>query len=121
MSGLGSAVAGAAGGAATAAASGAATLLRLHVPDEPAGRREAWRAAVLEGQGLAEVLAGPGGVARWLWARWSVLGSVGMDEEAVVAVATGYRRELWLWLVGDRDWQHCCAGLMGRIVRRIPS
>lgn len=111
----------AAGQAGDGGAPVAAPPHRLHVPDEPAGRREAWRAAVLGGQDLAEVVAGPGGVVRWLWARWSVLGSVGMDEAAVAAVATDYRRELWLWLAGDRAWQQCCSGLIGRISRRIPS
>lgn len=111
----------AAGSAGDGGSAGAAAPLRLHVPDEPVGRRKTWRAAVLGGQDLAEVVAGPGGVARWLWARWSVLGSVGMDEEAIAGVATDYRRELWLWMVGDRAWSQCCSGLIGRIARRFPS
>ena len=92
---------------------------RLHVPDEPVVRGAQWRTAVLEGVPLAEVAGGRDGVARWLWARWSVLGSQGMDEHRFCDVVTDYRREVWLWLVGDRTWEQCCAGLIGRIARRL--
>ncbi len=93
--------------------------LGLHVPDEPVGRREEWRAAVLNGQSLADVVGGREGIARWLWARWSVPGSFGTCEETFAAVVVGYRRELWFWLLGDRMWTQCCAGLIGRLGRRL--
>lgn len=93
---------------------------RLHVPDEPTDRRESWRAAVLDGAPLGEVVAGPGGVSSWLWARWSVLASAGVDEARFDELAAAYAREIWLWLVGDRTWAQCCAGLIGRVGRRLP-
>lgn len=112
---------GVAGGVASGVAGGIGPPLRLHLPDEPVGRRQAWRSAVLDGGDLREVVGGPDGVARWLWSRWSVLGTVGMEADALSAVATAYRREIWLWLVGDRAWDQCCAGLIGRIGRRLRS
>jgi len=94
-------------------------FVHLHLPNEPAGQREHWRAAVLDGKDLSDVVGGHDGVAAWLWARWSTLNSQGMDQATFSAVAVGYRREIWLWLTGDRTWEHCCAGLIGRIGRRL--
>lgn len=91
---------------------------RLHLPDEPA-HKVRWRDAAIGGTDLAEVVGGPGGIAEWLWQRWSVLRSAGMDAEALGAVVLGYRRELWLWLAGERTWVQCCAGLVGRLDRRL--
>jgi hypothetical protein len=41
-----------------------------------------------------------------------------VDEEALGRIAADYRRELRLWLEGDRTWAQCCSGLIGRIARR---
>jgi hypothetical protein len=91
----------------------------LHLPDAPAAR-EAWRLRVLAGEDLAAVLVGDDGVAAWLWARWQVLAGAGFDRAAFDNVVRAYRRELWLWLHGDRTWEQCCSGLIGRIERRLP-
>jgi len=93
--------------------------LALHVPEEPPGR-QAWYEAVLDGTPLAEVVEGDGGVAAWLFARWRVLEAAGMGEKDFVAVVGGYRREIWLWLAGERTWAQCCSGLVGRVQRRLP-
>ncbi len=94
--------------------------LRLHVPEPPA-QRQAWRDAVLDGAALEQVVAGDDGVASWLWRRWSALAGAGIDRDAFVALVLAYRRELWLWMVGDRTWEQCCSGLIGRIGRRLPA
>jgi len=39
----------------------------------------------------------------------------------VESVCAGYERELWLWLVGERTWEHCLSGLLGRLQRRTGS
>lgn len=36
----------------------------------------------------------------------------------LAGACAGYRRELWLWLAGERSWQQCASGLAGRIARR---
>lgn len=95
-------------------ASPAPNLLRLHVPDEP--DRSEWLRRVDLGTGVAEVLAS---LEQWLWDRWRLLGRAGMDRAAFGVAVGGYRRELWLWIVGERTWPHCCAGLIGRIGRRM--
>ncbi len=96
-----------------------ATVPVLHVPDEPAARAEGWLAAALGGRELEDVLTDDEGVVPWLWARWRFLASTGLDEDAFRLVVLGYRREVWLWLAGERTWAQCCSGLIGRISRRI--
>jgi hypothetical protein len=91
----------------------------LHVPDEPTARAEVWRAAILDGGEFEDVLSGDDGVTAWLWSRWRSLAAVGLDEEALSRVVLGYKRELWLWLAGERTWVQCCSGLIGRVNRRV--
>ncbi len=93
----------------------------LHVPDEPGGRKQHWLDAVLGGAEMEEVVSGPDGVARWLWGRWRSLAVAGVTEEDLAAIVAGYRREIWLWLAGERTWTQCCSGLLGRIGRRVPG
>jgi hypothetical protein len=95
------------------------TTLALHVPDEPTARAEGWLRAVEAGDGLEQVLTGPDGVTSWLWTRWRSLAAAGLDERALGRIVLDYRRELWLWLAGERTWAQCCSGLIGRITRRM--
>ncbi|MHB8220823.1 MAG: hypothetical protein ACYDHU_10980 [Acidimicrobiales bacterium] len=97
------------------------TPIRLHVPDEPGVGRERWYRSVLDGAQLDGVLAGEGGVVDWLWDRWQVLERSGITRSAFGAVVLAYRRELWLWLAGERNWDQCCSELIGRVARRVPS
>ncbi len=93
--------------------------LSLHVPDEPVVARARWLDEILEGAPLDEVLVADGGLVEWLWARWRVLDGVGFGEKSLAAVVLDYRREIWLWLVGERTWAQCCSGLLGRLGRRL--
>ena len=94
--------------------------LDLHVPDEPVARAEKWRAALRADRDVDDVLSGADGVTAWLWARWRApLAAAALDEDALGRIVTDYRRELRLWLEGDRTWAQCCSGLIGRITRRI--
>jgi len=97
----------------------AATVPVLHVPDEPTVRAGTWRANLLDGQELAAVLTDADGFVAWLWTRWRYLASAGVDENELRAIVLDYRREVWLWLAGERTWAQCCSGLIGRITRRI--
>lgn len=94
----------------------------LHLPDEPVGRAEAWTEAVVgEGRDLESVLTAADGLAPWLWSRWRTLASAGMSEDELARVVLDYRREIWLWLAGERTWAQCCSGLIGRVGRRLAS
>ena len=96
-------------------------LPRLHVPDEPTARKATWHEAVLAGEDPVVIITGAEGGALWLWTRWRVLETVGFKETGFVELVGDYRREILLWLGGDRTWEQCCSGLIGRIGRRVPS
>jgi hypothetical protein len=56
----------------------------------------------------------------WLWERWrATLEPVGVARETFIEVVGGYKRELWLWIVGDRGWEQMLSGLAGRVSRRL--
>lgn len=91
----------------------------LHLPDEPTARAETWLAAIADGADLVAVLRADDGVVEWLWSRWSSLTVAGMTHDAFADIVVEYRRELWLWLAGERTWAQSCSGLIGRIGRRL--
>lgn len=95
------------------------TLVHLHVPNEP--DPSVWRQRLMHSATLDEVVEKEDGVAAWLWERWQVLDQVGLDRARFSAIVVGYRREIWLWLMGERTWTQCCSGLIGRLERRMPA
>jgi hypothetical protein len=96
--------------------------LRLDHPDEPVDMRDALRDALLAGTDWRDGFSDDVCVGVWLWERWRpALEPVGMDREAFVDVIISYRRELWLWLMGERQWDQCVSGLAGRVARRLPG
>lgn len=91
----------------------------LHVPEEPTTRADDWLAQVHAGRSIDDVLTGANGPISWFWSRWRSLATTGFSEEDLAQVVLGYRREIWLWLVGERVWAQCCSGLIGRVNRRL--
>ena len=95
--------------------------LRLEQPDEPSTcasdcATPSWGADWRDGF-TDDICVGV-----WLWERWRpALEPAGMDREPFVDVIIGYRRELWLWLAGERLWEQFIVGLAGRVARRLPS
>ena len=95
----------------------------LSLPEEPVELRRRTRALVEQdpGQGAAVVDAGAF-VADPLWERWGpALAAAGMDRDRFGAIVAGYRRELWLWVMGERTWAQSGGGLLGRVRRRLPA
>ena len=96
--------------------------VRLDLPDEPVDMRDRLRDAVLDGATADDTFGDDACVGLWLWLHWRpTLEPLGMDREGFIDVITGYRRELWLWLVGDRRWEQFLDGLGGRVARRLPA
>jgi hypothetical protein len=61
-------------------------------------------------------------VADLLWEDWrGTLERQGMGQDRFLEIARGYADELRLWVVGERPWEHCAAGLAGRVQRRLPA
>lgn len=93
----------------------------LHVPEEPVLHRERWRRQVEDGADWATVVDRAGGLTAWLWERWQALGAAGMDGARFAATVAGYQKELWYWVLGERQWAQVCSGLIGRVERRLPA
>jgi hypothetical protein len=95
----------------------------LSLPEEPVTLRLHTRALIDQDpeQGTAVVDAGSW-IADPLWESWGpVLEAAGMDRDRFDAIVTGYRRELWLWVMGERTWAQSAGGLLGRVQRRLPA
>jgi hypothetical protein len=96
--------------------------LSLALPEEPVELRRRTRALIEQdpAEGAAVVDAGAW-IADPLWAGWGpVLEAAGMDRARFDGIVAGYRRELWLWVMGERTWAQAAGGLLGRIERRLP-
>lgn len=91
----------------------------LHLPEEPTALRRQWLDLVYSGRSWDDLIESEGGPATWLWSRWKVLRGAGLEEKDFIGLVVAYRRELWLWLLGERTWRQACSGLIGRINRRI--
>jgi hypothetical protein len=91
----------------------------LHLPEEPRTWRAAWWDEVASGRPWDDLIEGEDGPAGWLWTRWQVLRAAGLEEKEFRGIVVAYRRELWLWLVGERTWRQTCSGLIGRVQRRL--
>jgi hypothetical protein len=80
---------------------------RALIEDSP----EEGRRLVSTGQPLADLL----------WEEWgATLDEAGMDRERFQEITRAYTGEIWLWVMGERPWDHCVAGLAGRVLRRLP-
>jgi hypothetical protein len=95
----------------------------LALPEEPVGLRRRTRALIEDdpARGAAVVDAGVW-IADPLWAVWGpALRAAGIDRDRFGEVVAGYRRELWLWVMGERTWAQAAGGLLGRVQRRLPA
>ncbi len=95
----------------------------LTLPEEPVELRRRTRALVEQDpERGAAVLDDGAFLADPLWARWGpALEPAGLDRARFDAIVAGYRRELWLWVMGERTWAQSAGGLLGRVRRRLPA
>ena len=95
----------------------------LPSPAEPALLRAETR-ALLEDRPEegARVIGDAAFIADLLWGEWrGNLEGAGMDRDRFLEISRRYSGELRLWVVGERPWDHCAAGLAGRVRRRLPE
>jgi hypothetical protein len=98
-------------------------LSGLSLPEEPVALRQRTRALIEQDpkRGAAVVDAGSW-IADPLWERWGpALERAGMGRDRFGEIVAGYRRELWLWVMGERTWAQSAGGLLGRVGRRLPA
>ena len=91
--------------------------------EEPAELRAETRALLEESPEEGSRLIGEAAfVADLLWEDWEdLLEPAGMPYDRFLQISRGYADELRLWVVGERPWDHCAAGLAGRVQRRLPA
>ena len=97
--------------------------MSLPVPDEPNDLKSETRALLEESpEEGSRVVENATFVADLLWEEWRVdLEGAGMDHDRFLDISRGYAAEFRLWVVGERPWNHCAAGLAGRLLRRLPA
>ena len=95
----------------------------LTLPEEPVELRRATRALVEQDPARGAAVVDDGGfLADPLWERWGpALEAAGLSRDRFDEIVAGYRRELWLWVMGERTWAQSAGGLLGRVRRRLPS
>ncbi len=95
----------------------------LPLPEEPAELRAKVRALLEDRPEEGARLIGDASfVADPLWDEWGHdLEGAGMSRERFLEISRAYSGELRLWVVGERPWDHCVAGLAGRVRRRLPA
>jgi len=98
-------------------------LSNFSLPPEPSEARAETRALLEESpEGGTRTIHDARFVAEPLWQEWGGrLEGAGMGYERFLGISRGYAGELRLWVVGERPWEHCVAGLAGRVTRRLPE
>ena len=98
-------------------------LKRLPLPDEPTELKAKTRALLDDSpEEGSRLIADAAFVSDVLWKVWGAeLEGAGMGYDRYMEISRGYADELRLWVVGERPWDHCAAGLAGRLLRRLPA
>jgi hypothetical protein len=96
---------------------------RLSVPDEPTDLKTRIRVLLEDSpEEGGRVIADAAFVSDLLWEEWkSDLEGAGMGYDRFLEILQSYTGELRFWVVGERPWDHCAAGLAGRLLRRLPA
>ena len=95
----------------------------LPVPDEPKDLKAETRALLEESpEEGSRVIEDATFVSDLLWEEWgNDLEEAGMGYDRFVEISRRYAGEFRLWVVGERPWNHCAAGLAVRSLRRLPA
>ncbi|QYJ17184.1 hypothetical protein Rxycam_03023 [Rubrobacter xylanophilus DSM 9941] len=95
----------------------------LFLPEEPVALKSGMRRLIEESPEEGQrAVRDASFLAELLWEEWAErLGAAGMDYERFLEISRGYAEEIRLWIMGERPWDHCVAGLAGRVWRRMPE
>ncbi|MGH3148132.1 MAG: hypothetical protein ACRDTR_20285 [Rubrobacter sp.] len=97
--------------------------MTLPLPEEPTDLRAETRSLLEDSpEEGARLVNDAAFVSDLLWERWgAALEDAGMGHRRFQEISRGYAGEIRLWVVGERPWDHCVAGLAGRVRRRLPA
>jgi hypothetical protein len=97
--------------------------MRLSTPDEPKELKARIRALLEDSpEEGGRVIADAAFVSDVLWEEWGAdLEGAGMDYGRFLEISRSYAGEIRFWVLGERPWDHCAAGLAGRLLRRLPA
>ncbi|MGH9169812.1 MAG: hypothetical protein ACRD0Z_02915 [Acidimicrobiales bacterium] len=85
---------------------------------EPLPLLTALRARAAESPASSRAEA-PRELAAWATQHWGDrVANLGMGDEALFEAFQSCRREIWLWVTGDRRWSQLASSLTARIARR---
>ncbi|MHB1444920.1 MAG: hypothetical protein ACYCTI_06515 [Acidimicrobiales bacterium] len=90
------------------------------VPPEPAAlRARMGEEAQATPAGVRRLLADGEWITDWLWSGWGPeLEAAGTGRDDVRREAGRWSRELWLWVMGERQWEEVSALIHGGLLRR---
>ena len=93
------------------------------MPDEPTELKAETRVLLEDSpEEGSRVIAAAAFVSGLLWREWGAdLERAGMGYDRFQKITRSYAGELRLWVVGERPWDDCAAGLAGRLLRRLPA
>jgi hypothetical protein len=96
---------------------------RLSVPDEPIEIKARTRILLEDSpEEGSRVIGDAAFVSDLLWGEWKAdLEGADMSYDRFLEISRSYAGEFRLWVVGERPWDHCAAGLAGRLLRRLPA
>lgn len=61
-------------------------------------------------------------LADYLWREWAdQLEPCGVDRDQLVAELARWSRELWLWVMGERQWPEVAGLVYGGLMRKGPA
>jgi hypothetical protein len=95
--------------------------LGLVPPPEPVAIKEALaERARKDPAGTRRRLAEGTDLADTLWSAWgSQLETAGAESDALAAHLGSCRREVWLWIMGERTWDELARLVSGGVLRRV--
>jgi len=92
-------------------------------PPEPTELRHRTRSEAREDPARTRVRLAEGEwITEWLWSAWAAeLEPSGVRRDQLRQEAGRWARELWLWVMGERQWAEVSALIYGGLLRRVAA
>ena len=97
------------------------TWLPAAVPPEPAGLRASLQALALDHPAAAVGAAADRVAGALAEAAAGEVVCLCIGPAALRSAARSYKREIWLWVMGERRWEQTAESIVGRAARRATA